>query len=199
MPSSVDEGKLEAIELLDNLGVLERTFEVLDVGAGMGTWYDRLSPLLPDAEWDAIEVWQPWASRYALQERYRHVFVQDARTIALEALQGTYDLTIYGDVLEHMTREDAIATVRRLPGDVALFSIPMAGGAYEHQTEHMHDYGTGEDFPDCPYERHLASWTAPDVHEHFHVIAEWTSPNMGIFVVDPGHRGPVGPRALWRF
>ena len=182
MPSSVDEGKVEAIGLLNELGVLERTFYVLDVGAGMGTWYDRLAPLLPGAEWDAIEVWELWVERYNIRERYDRVFVEDARTIDTAKLHESYDLVIYGDVLEHLTRDDAVSTVRRLPGRVALFSIPMVGGPYEFQTEHMHDYGTGEDFDDCIYERHLSSWTAQQVCDTFHVLADWVSPNMGVFV-----------------
>ena len=185
MPSSVDEGKLEAIELLDKLEVLEKTFYVLDVGAGMGTWYNCLSPHLPGAEWDAIEVWPEWIRRYNLTEKYDRVFRQDARTIdtAYLRLGDGYDLVIYGDVLEHMSVAEAQTVVHRLRGKVALLSIPMAGGLYEHQTEHMHDYGTGEDFPDCPYERDLSSWTPELVKESFNVVDSWVSPNMGVFVV----------------
>lgn len=184
MPSSVDEGKVEAIELLDKLGVFEKTFYVLDVGAGMGTWHQWLSPLLPGAEWDAIEVWADWITRYKLTEKYDQVFRQDARKIHPTMMRDMYDLVIYGDVLEHMAYKDAVYVVNRLPGKWALMSIPMAGGLYEHQTEHMHDYGTGEDFPDCPYERHLSSWTSKLVKESFNVVGSWVSRNMGVFVVE---------------
>ncbi len=186
MPSSVDEGKVEAIEMLDRLGILEKTWTVLDVGAGMGTWFHWLSPHLPGAEWDAIEVWQDWIDRYNILTLYDHVFAEDARTIDTAKLRLSYDLLVFGDVLEHMSIAEAQTVVHRLRGKVALLSIPMAGGLYEHQTEKMHDYGTGEDFPDCPYERHLSSWTPELVKESFNVVDNWVSPNMGVFVVQLG-------------
>ena len=182
MPGSTEVGKREAVELLDYLGVLCTTRTVLDVGAGVGTWYDRLAPHLPGATFDAIEAWEPWVERCNLRARYDRVFVEDARTIDTRMLPR-YDLVVYGDVIEHLTREDAMCTVHRLKGTVGLFSIPMAGGIHEHQSEKMHDYGTGEDF-DCPFEKHLSSWTAQSVNATWNVAAQWTSQDIGVFVVD---------------
>ena len=181
MPGSTEVGKREAVHLLDQLGIFCTTRSVLDVGAGVGTWYDRLAPHM-HATWDAIEAWQEWVDRCNLRARYDRVFVEDATTMDTSEL-GQHDLVVYGDVLEHMTHDDAVRTVTRLRGAVGLFSIPMAGGIHEHQSEHMHDYGTGEDY-DCPFERHLSSWTPELVNATFKVRAQWTCRDIGVFVVD---------------
>ena len=70
---------------------------ILDVGAGEGTWHE----LLPEYTMDAVEIYEPAA---AALNGYRNVAVKDIITYKY---RKHYDLIIFGDVLEHMTVEDA--------------------------------------------------------------------------------------------
>ena len=74
--------------------------EVLDVGACDGVWANILG------EWytmDAVEVWEPNIDKYKLEQKYRIVIncpIQNFYYVH-------YDLVLFGDVIEHMTVEDA--------------------------------------------------------------------------------------------
>lgn len=71
--------------------------EILDVGAGSGTW----RALLPEYEkMDAVEVFRPNVEKL---KGYRLKFFADIRGFCYDR----YDLIIFGDVLEHLTVEAA--------------------------------------------------------------------------------------------
>ena len=72
----------------------------LDVGACDGNWFNRLGEYLV---MDAVEIWQPNIEKHRLEDKYRQVFCGDAAELAY----GDYDLVIFGDVIEHMTVEQA--------------------------------------------------------------------------------------------
>ena len=75
--------------------------QILDVGACDGLWR-RLLPEYPNM--DAVEAFEPNASRL---NGYRKVFWHDIRTLEY----GDYDLIILGDILEHLTVEEAQAVL----------------------------------------------------------------------------------------
>lgn len=73
---------------------------ILDVGACDGKW----SMLLPDySKMDAVEVFTPNYRELGRKRLYRNLHKADIRNFAY----GWYDLIIFGDVLEHMSVEDA--------------------------------------------------------------------------------------------
>lgn len=72
----------------------------LDVGACDGKWFRLLGKHL---KMDAVEVWKPCIDSYRLEEKYSRVFNADIKDLHYV----DYDLIIFGDVLEHMTVEDA--------------------------------------------------------------------------------------------
>lgn len=72
----------------------------LDMGACDGNWFNRLGEYL---QMDAAEIWQPNIEHHRLESRYRQVFCGDAA----ELEYGDYDLILFGDVIEHMTVEQA--------------------------------------------------------------------------------------------
>lgn len=94
MPS-LDLGKAEVCEWIRKLFLPDSL--ILDVGACDGKWrvllwdYDNI---------DAVEVFKPNADNL---RGYRQVFNADVS----ELEYGYYDLIIFGDVLEHMTVENA--------------------------------------------------------------------------------------------
>ena len=75
--------------------------EILDVGAGSGTYYKLLGKWFKNI--DAVEIFQPNIENFNLEEKYRKVF--NCNIVDFE--YQFYDLIIFGDVLEHLTVEDA--------------------------------------------------------------------------------------------
>ena len=130
---------------------------VLDVGAGKGTYFELLDAQV-NGDIDGIEVWQPYIDQYDLHEKYDKLYVGDARSIVELIPAGKYDLIIFGDILEHMSKEDAL-TLWEESARVAkwgLISVPIIhypqgaeyGNPYEvHVQDHLHpedirrDYG----------------------------------------------------------
>jgi len=160
MPKSSRDGKQAIIEWLQRMSDVKT---VLDIGAGKGTYkrlcdgfivYKEIPPLTPilqDAEWTAVEVWQPYIEEYELNHLYDNVINEDVRNF--QKTLGEYDLAFAGDVLEHMTKEDAVRLVKTLTKKckVLIVSIPIG---YHPQGEHN----------DNPYEVHVKDdWT----HQEF--------------------------------
>ena len=106
MPWSADEGK--HVILRSVLARWPSGAQVLDIGPGAGA----MRNLLPaNYVMDCVEIFEPYVARFNLRERYRTVHVADARTWNLPQ---RYDVVIMGDVLEHLSVEDAAMLLTRL-------------------------------------------------------------------------------------
>lgn len=93
---SYDFGKKEVKDWI--LKTIPTTGAILDVGACDGKWRNNLTEY---ENVDAVEIFQPNIER--IQGMYREVF--NADIVGLE--YGEYDLIIFGDIIEHLTVEDA--------------------------------------------------------------------------------------------
>lgn len=116
---------------------------VLDIGCGSGKLLRRYKQ--PGQRWVGVEIWEPYVARYRLRRQYDKIVVADARTLALK--RDSFDLAFAGDVLEHMTEEQAVTlfTRMRAAARYCVLSIPMGyypqgtvyGNVYEtHVTNH---------------------------------------------------------------
>lgn len=77
---------------------------ILDVGAYNGNWHN----LLPEYKnMDAVEVFKPNFENLKKLDIYRKTYYYDIRNFRYQ----WYDLIIFGDVIEHMTPEDARETL----------------------------------------------------------------------------------------
>jgi predicted TPR repeat methyltransferase len=104
MPHSLRDNDELVVAFAQNHGITT----VLDIGAGSGTYAHLLRPL--GCTMDAVEIWQPYLDEYSLSSLYRDVFVEDVRTMAHSSdWNHSYDLIIFGDVLEHMTKAEALS------------------------------------------------------------------------------------------
>jgi len=74
---------------------------ILDVGAGNGTYRDLLGDGYVNM--DAVEIYYPNIIDYKLLEKYRSV--ANRNIVGLEYQH--YDLIIFGDIIEHLTVEEA--------------------------------------------------------------------------------------------
>lgn len=78
--------------------------KILDVGAGSG-YYGRILKN-STAVLDAAEIWEPSVKYLLTTGWYNWITSLDIREYEYEL--GVYDLVIFGDVLEHLSIEDAI-------------------------------------------------------------------------------------------
>lgn len=123
----------------------------LDVGAGGGTYV----ALLNEGNWykmDAVEAYKPAAEH--IKSFYRNVFNQNICDFtAWKDIQ--YDLVIFGDVLEHLTVEDAIRVVERAKcfAKHIIICVPFLYPRDEKDTE----------TPDNILERHLQPDLTKDI------------------------------------
>ena len=74
---------------------------ILDVGAGSGTYYNLLHNNFKNI--DCVEVYEPNIEYNDLNNKYRNVY----NINILDFKYDWYDLIIFGDILEHLTIEDA--------------------------------------------------------------------------------------------
>lgn len=93
------------------------SIRVLDVGAGQGK-YRHILREYPCV--DACEIWEPAIQENNLTKMYRHVHQGDVYDLmnVLKSMysrreRDAYDVVIFGDVLEHLTRERALTTLQR--------------------------------------------------------------------------------------
>ena len=74
---------------------------VLDVGPYDGRWSDKLRGHFKHL--DAVEAFEPYVETYGLKNKYDNIFISDILDFDFDY----YNLIIIGDVLEHLTIEDA--------------------------------------------------------------------------------------------
>lgn len=134
---------------------------ILDVGVGCGTYAHLLGGV---ANLDAIEVWRPYVQQYDLDRLYDAVYVGDVRDIAKSNDWNlSYDLIIFGDVMEHMTLDEAKAVwgwAHRV-AVYGLISVPVV---------HWPQEGT-----ENPYEAHVQEHlTVEQVLAHFGPFQDWS-------------------------
>ena len=109
MPYSIDDGKDE-IKAVVNALCGDR---VLDLGCGYGIYGRMIDRECYKVGVDAVD----YRKRFNLIEVYDKVYVHDIRDIHFLRRLGSFDLTIAGDVLEHMTADDArkvLNTIERM-------------------------------------------------------------------------------------
>ena len=164
MPTISHLGKLYTTMMLKKLHEAVSIRNVVDFGCGEGTYRRLLGPHLPGARWTGIEVWQPYVDQFDLRSQYDSLIVQDCRSVDCLAL-APVDLAIFGDILEHMTGDEAASVVERAlaVAPLVVISIPVV---------HFPQGPTGGN----PYEAHVK-----DDWDHYEVMR--TFPGVSAFFI----------------
>lgn len=109
--------------------------QILDVGAGSGGYADLLRNYFKHI--DGIEIHEPYIHDFNLKSKYNNLFLGDIRTFDFTA----YDYIIMGDVLEHLSVEDAKSLIAKIESNkiclmVAVPYLYPQGAAYDniHET-----------------------------------------------------------------
>jgi SAM-dependent methyltransferase len=175
MPSSNKEGKSVIREWVTEFGPDVKT--VLDLGVGNGTYhrlYTRKSPALKEAYWIGVEAWEPYIREFDLLTRYNKIINADIRTVDFNTL-SPIDLVFAGDVLEHITKEEAIKVVDDLlkVAKRIIVSIPIV------------HFPQGEEEGN-PYEAHVKDdWSHTEMLETFPQIKQsWTGNIIGVYLLE---------------
>lgn len=143
MPYSSSNGKNYIKEYLDKT----QPKTVVDVGAGSGTYVRSCKSL--NQHWTAIEVYEPYVPKFDLIKLYDTVIIGDVRQLEIPKS----DVIILGDVLEHMSREEAriVLDCARSQANHVIVSIPLG-------------YYPQDEFEGNSYERHIVDdWNHEDV------------------------------------
>jgi cyclopropane fatty-acyl-phospholipid synthase-like methyltransferase len=149
--------------VIEQLKSLELT-SMLDVGAGAGTYAHIFAQHFPNVNRFAVEAWTPYINEFELQMLYTEVFNRDIR----DHKYFTYDIVIFGDVLEHMTKEEALVVWGKVAkkAKYALISIPII----HYPQDEVHGN---------PFERHVKDdWTHEEVLETFPQITNFVTSDV---------------------
>jgi hypothetical protein len=119
MPRSESKNKHWSLKQIKKI----RPESILDVGTGAGDWETLVRSIFSyEVKIDGVEIWKPYFDRYSLVEKYNEMFNRSAQ----EHQNYSYDLVIFGDVLEHMTIDDALLTFNKAKkqANYVLVSVP---------------------------------------------------------------------------
>lgn len=200
MPGSLPWMKREvAAHVRAQLAVLGPDAPAVDVGAGAGWWADLVGP----GRLDAVEIFGPYVERFGLRAKYRQVIVNNV--LALDPRAYGWRYAIMGDVLEHMTADEARYVVRSwtAAGVLLLVALPFrspqdATGdnpAEEHVQTDLTPEVVAERFPD------LRPLALCDEYGYFvNYVADAVEPD-GMPPLEPPQRVNVlwwqGARGYW--
>ncbi|NBW33780.1 MAG: autotransporter strand-loop-strand O-heptosyltransferase [Cytophagia bacterium] len=144
MPNSYTYFKPEIRQwFIDNVPTSKR---ILDVGPGQGTYSDLLRDL--GYRMDAVEVWAPYVDQFGLRSKYDNVYVADIREFNI----SDYDFIILGDVLEHLSTQDA----QKLIDNIYFSDIQCLVAIPYMMAQDGEEYGNS-------YETHLQPDLTPEV------------------------------------
>jgi predicted TPR repeat methyltransferase len=164
MPGSSYQGKEQIVQWVRYHSNIKT---VLDVGCGEGTYPNILKDnfeLLTNATWWGVEAWKKNIEEFELEKKYFKVLNEDVRLLKWETLPR-FDLVIFGDVLEHMTKEESQVLVNAAlaHSKYVVISIPV---------KHMPQDAVGGN----PFEVHVKDdWTHEEVLESFPHIKLWSA------------------------
>lgn len=168
MPTSHPSSRLWVAGQLQRLDLTS----VLDVGPGDGTYGRMVRDVCgPDVRLTCVEVWSDYVGRFGLDVLYDEVVVDDVRRFGWD---GRWDLTVFGDVIEHMPRQDALDVWQRAcdVSSAVLVVVPIV-----EWPQHGHVN---------PYETHVETWTHRQAMDAFVPSEWWVGDLVGAYVTEVG-------------
>lgn len=173
MPGSSEIGKQWTMDWIKNNE--SKIKKVIDLGVGGGTyrWMSKNNGLLNEAEWTGVEVWKPYIEKFNLIDQYDSLINKDIRKLSFKKI-GRFNLAILGDVLEHMTKEEAIDVVNNCLEncDRVIISLPIT------------HFPQGE-YEGNKYEIHIKDdWSDKEVRESFpNIIEGYVHQPIGVYIL----------------
>lgn len=122
MPFSNGEHDNKCLDLVEDF-FDKKDIKFLDIGPGAGKWYEKTSKRFPQSTIEACEVFPKYVEQYELEKKYKQVHISSV--VDFEWEEGEYDVVIMGDVLEHLTIDDAKAVLEKIKEKKALGIIQV--------------------------------------------------------------------------
>jgi len=167
MPYSYDFGKPEAIDFILKNTTTES--KILDVGAGIGTYSILLNP--HGYSMDCLEIYKGYVEAYNLKEKYKNVYIGNVVDFDL----SDYDFVIIGDVLEHLSIEDANIVLKKCKNVIVAVPYMLAQDGVDFVENGFHLVNE--------YERHLQEDLNPSIMESRYPMLElvWNNELYGYY------------------
>ena len=182
MPVSVWQGMEDCLELI----VERRPASVLDAGVGFGLWGTLLRQYLDawdgrvqPSQWttriDGIEI-DPRRVQAHARAVYTEIVVGDVREVMpRRAAEHRYDVILFGDVVEHLPKDDGFALLEAAAGlaeDLVVVRIPLGDGWRREGRE--------------PPDHHRSQWYAGDFDRFPALLREYDycSNPYGLVAID---------------
>lgn len=130
MPHSYHYGKHEAVEFIKKHTTPNS--KILDVGPGVGTYADYLKP---DYHIDGLEIYDGYITAYELDKKYKNIYLGNI----VEFDVSEYDFVIIGDVLEHLTVDEANIVLQKCKNVLVAvpYMCPQGGVDFMHNEHHL--------------------------------------------------------------
>jgi len=181
MAFSASEGKLLFKDWLIHMAKPLGFNRFLDVGCGAGLYGDLIREVFGrEVTIEAVEPFQTYIFRHNLCEKYDMVWNREIQGLCKEL--PDYDLIVAGDILEHLTKEDAIEVVSwlRLHCRFLWGALPVKMGR---------SWSTGYlqgpvDYEENELNKHLWDWTGDEIQKEFSPM--WLCPfiQTGCFLIE---------------
>jgi hypothetical protein len=150
VPTSDKQGKLISRLLIEH----HNPRDIVDVGPGEGTYWDLMNYSTLDTFWSAVEIWEPYVQEFNLGSKYDVIVIDDIRNVQFKPYtEGSDNLIIFGDVLEHMPEDDARQLILKAKQHFRwiLVSIPIV-------------HAPQGEVNGNPYEAHVKHWDFDEMH-----------------------------------
>jgi hypothetical protein len=147
MPSSTAIFKTETINYITNN--FNINIKILDVGAGIGTYSNLLKPK-GYKNIDCVEIFQKYIDDYSLATKYNKIINENIINLD-EELLNSYDLIIFGDIIEHISQEDSLKLFAKIKNKTnVIVAVPFMASQGEHfgnvHETHLQDKLTFQNF-----------------------------------------------------
>lgn len=152
-----------------------------DVGCGAG-WYGKIlrDVFGQEISIEAIDIFPEYVTRYELNKTYDLIYIGDVVKACEDVKQ--FDLITAGDVLEHLTKEDAIKVVNTLRKKCRFMwcALPIRMGR-----SWSTGYNQGSDeWQENPANKHLHDWDGNELIQEMKPL--WLVPfiQTGTFLIE---------------
>ncbi|WKX68839.1 class I SAM-dependent methyltransferase [Streptomyces sp. XD-27] len=193
MPLSIWRGMEDCLQAM----VERRPSAVLDAGIGFGLWggllrqyLDVWSGRVQPSQWatriDGIEIDEKRVQPHA-RHLYTEILVGDIRRLVpSRAAQYSYDAILFGDVIEHLPKDDGRLLLDAAAGlcPLVVVRIPLGDGWRRE----------GREEPD----HHRSQWYASDFTRYPCTVREYDyfGNPYGLIVIEPDRNPPMPSRLL---
>ena len=175
MPSSNKEGKKIIKDWIFELQ--PQIKNILDLGTRNGNYHwlfaVKNGAPLRHCNWTGIEAWAPYIDEYNLKAKYNKIINEDIRKINYQQF-GQVDMVFAGDVLEHMTKEEAVTVVDEVlrMSKFLIISLPIV-------------YYPQDEVNGNPFEKHVKEdWSHGEMMETFPQIKRsWHGVSIGVYLL----------------